>query len=71
MSRKNYLVVDTAVTPRAKDIVLAMHKKQPIFRLFFPPYLYALPIGKQEQPLVVDNIITTLAGVVRSRFSLS
>jgi transcriptional regulator with XRE-family HTH domain len=68
----DYLVVDVGVTAHARDIVLATHNKLPLFRLMFPPYLYAVQVGRQAPaPIVVDNMQTIVRGVVTSRLTLT
>src|SRR5258708_5496087 len=68
----DYLVVDIGATAHARDIVLATSNKAPVFRLFFPPYLYAVQVGKQAAaPTVVDNLQTIVRGVVISRLTLT
>jgi DNA-binding XRE family transcriptional regulator len=68
----DYLVVDLGATASARDIVLATHNKFPLFRLMFPPYLYAVQVGRQAPaPIVVDNLQTIVRGVVISRLTLT
>lgn len=68
----DFLVVDIGATASARDIVLATHNKLPLFRLMFPPYLYAVQVGRQAPaPIVVDNMQTIVRGVVTSRLTLT
>jgi transcriptional regulator with XRE-family HTH domain len=68
----DYALVDLSLHPKARDIVLATHNKIPIFRLYLPPYLYGAAIGGQQpDPLVVDDAVCRIIGVVVSRHSSS
>lgn len=61
----DYLLVDTVVAAKPKELVLATVGKHAVFRMNLPPYLYALPISNPPPQLVVDNIRTIVKGVIR------
>jgi len=69
--RGDYVVIDTKRFPQPKDLVLAMNRGTPVFRLFFPPHLYALPLGAPVDTIMVNGIDTTVAGVIVGRISLA
>jgi transcriptional regulator with XRE-family HTH domain len=67
----DYLVVSLDQAARARDTVLVQSSGLSVFRVLFPPYLYAAPIGPQPSPTIVDNLQTVIRGVVVSRLSLT
>lgn len=67
----DYLVISLDQAARARDTVLVQSGPLSVFRVLFPPYLYAAPIGPQPSPTIVDNVQTVIRGVVVSRLSLS
>jgi transcriptional regulator with XRE-family HTH domain len=68
--RGDYVVVDLAREAKKFDVVMAQHGQFHLFRLFSPPYLYCLPIGVSQAPLVVDSNVI-VRGVVVSRLSIT
>ena len=62
-----YVIVDTERRAQAHDVVVAEVQGVPVFRMYFPPYLYALPLAAAPPPLVVDGVRTVLRGVVAGR----
>lgn len=65
--RGDIVVVDRQADQRPGAFVLAEHNKVPIFRLYYPPILYGLPLGAPIPHIVVDNIATFVRGVVVTR----
>ena len=63
-----YLIVDVATPARAKDIVLAEVDGVPVFRLFYPPNLVAIPAGTPAPASIkVDRNRVIIKGVVTPR----
>jgi transcriptional regulator with XRE-family HTH domain len=68
--RGDYVVVDLAQEAKKFDVVMAQHDRFHLFRLSSPPYLYCLPIGVSQAPLVIDSKVI-VRGVVVSRLSIT
>ena len=69
----DYIIIDLAQPAKARDFVLAEVNRTPIFRMFLPPYLFAVaaPGLVNPPPLTVDNLSVIVRGVVVSRFNIS
>jgi len=64
------LVVEPAREATLNDIVIADYQdKGALIRIFFRPYLYALPLRSQPAPLIVDGRKITIIGIVRETLS--
>jgi len=61
----DYLIVDREQAPRARDTVLAEVGRELVFRVYFPPYLYAIPVvNPPAAPVAVDHVRVNIRGVV-------
>jgi transcriptional regulator with XRE-family HTH domain len=59
------LIVDVTAAAKAGDFVLAEFEGVPVFRLYFPPYLFTLPIsGPAPSSVRVDMTTVVIKGVV-------
>jgi transcriptional regulator with XRE-family HTH domain len=65
----DYLIVDTAATPKPQNFVLAESFRSPVFRMYFPPYLFSVALTNPWPPIIVDGNKTTVRGVICSRLS--
>lgn len=68
--RGDYLLVDLSAVPQAGDFVLAMQHQRPIFRIWFPPHLFAVPFGGAIPHITVDGVSCLIRGVIKARYSL-
>jgi transcriptional regulator with XRE-family HTH domain len=66
----DYIVIDLQRSPKWKDIVVVAPKGRiASLRLYFPPYGFAIVLGKSPEPITVDR--ADIRGVVVGKFSLS
>src|SRR5262249_15445063 len=67
----DYLIVDLAKRPKARDMVIIMDAAVSYARMYFPPYGVGVPLpGAQPlDPITVDNVRTVVRGVITRRFA--
>jgi transcriptional regulator with XRE-family HTH domain len=65
----DFLIVDVTTRPKAQNFVLAESFKLPVFRQYFPPYLFSVALTNPWPAIIVDNDKTTIRGIVCSRLS--
>jgi transcriptional regulator with XRE-family HTH domain len=63
------LIVDVTTRPQPQHFVMAETLKVPIFRMYFPPYLFCVSLTSSSPPIIVDNEKTTIRGIVFTRLS--
>ena len=60
------VVVEPIRSAQPNDVVIADYQdKGCLVRVYFPPYLYALPLAAQPAPLIVDGKKIIIVGIVR------
>jgi len=66
----DYILLDLQRAPKWKDIVVIAPKGRPAsLRLYFPPYGFAVVLGKSTAPITIDK--ADIRGVVVGKFSVS
>jgi transcriptional regulator with XRE-family HTH domain len=65
----DFLIVDVTEKPNPQNFVLALSFRMPIFRQYFPPYLFSVSLTGSAPPIIVDGDKTTVRGIICSRLS--
>ena len=65
LKKEDIVVVDLKREAEPRDVVIAEYRDMAtLIRVYFPPYLYALPLHAQPAPLIVDGDHISIVGVV-------